>query len=140
MKRKEFINRWVEAVRAGRRKNFPTIRPSEEAVAVWDDQKTAAKIWRKYRLNRASEDQLARILDTDRIKQNDAAVLVVPDRPAIQWDGRTLYRIKDGKRVLVGRIERVGCSEFWVVYVKKTLRHQMDSEQHARQQLERYAE
>jgi len=70
MKRKEFIKRWVEAVRAGRRKNFPDIRRSEEAASVWDDQKTAVRIWRKYRLHRASEEQIARIL----------AVLVVMDR------------------------------------------------------------
>jgi hypothetical protein len=78
MKKKEFIARWVEAVREGRRKNFPgEITPAEEAVAVWSDQKIATGVWRKYALHQATREQLERILEPDRLRESEAGVLVI---------------------------------------------------------------
>jgi hypothetical protein len=50
MTRSQFINTWCEMVRVGRRKNYPDMRPSEEAFSAIDDQKKAAAMWRKHRV------------------------------------------------------------------------------------------
>lgn len=47
MKRAEFVKTFVDAVQAGRRKNFPDIRPSENAAAAVSDMRAALRVWRK---------------------------------------------------------------------------------------------
>jgi hypothetical protein len=49
MKRAEFIKLWCDTVAAGRKKNYPNIRPSEAAVERLHDMRTATTWWRKHR-------------------------------------------------------------------------------------------
>ena len=48
MQRAEFIKALADTIAAGRRRNFPDILPSEEAVARMRDEKLAAGFWRKH--------------------------------------------------------------------------------------------
>lgn len=48
MRRAEFIKAYADSVAAGRRRNFPDMRPSEEAVTRMADEKRAAGYWRKW--------------------------------------------------------------------------------------------
>jgi hypothetical protein len=48
VKRAEFIKTFADSVAAGRRRNFPDMKPSEEAVARMSDEKRAAAHWRKH--------------------------------------------------------------------------------------------
>jgi hypothetical protein len=56
MKRKQFVNEVIEHMRRQRRKKFPDIRMSEEAMASLDDRKSALKFWRQ--LNAADREKL----------------------------------------------------------------------------------
>lgn len=47
MKKAEFIKLWCELVAAGRKRIHPDIRPSEAAMAMFDDREFAAKFWRR---------------------------------------------------------------------------------------------
>lgn len=49
MLRREFIKMYADAVRDGRRKHYPDMRPSEEAVSRMSDEKSAARLWGKHR-------------------------------------------------------------------------------------------
>lgn len=48
MRRSEFIKAYADSVAIGRRRNFPNMRPSEEAVSRMSDEKRAAGFWRKH--------------------------------------------------------------------------------------------
>jgi hypothetical protein len=49
MRRFEFIKLYSDMVAEGRKKNYPDMRPSEEAVSRMDDNKKAAQLWAKHR-------------------------------------------------------------------------------------------
>ena len=49
MTQKEFVRISCNHIRERRKKNFPDIRLSEEAMARGEDEKKAMKLWRKNR-------------------------------------------------------------------------------------------
>lgn len=64
MKRAEFLKRWVRTVQEGRARIYPDITPAENAASAWSDRKAAERLWRKYRLHSATDEQLERLFAT----------------------------------------------------------------------------
>jgi hypothetical protein len=64
MKKAAFIQLWCLTVAAGRKRNFPDIRPSEAAMAMLDDRKSGLRMWRKHgaHFRSLTEEQVRAVL------------------------------------------------------------------------------